>query len=48
MDTRKAQWIAWTGGVMIAAAAFATVALNLAYGEEVFAARLIAGLAGCL
>lgn len=48
MDTRSTRWIVWTGSGMIALAAVLTVVLNLAYGEEVFAARLVAGLAGCL
>ena len=48
MTRNAARLIAWSGGLAIAAAATLTVALNLAYGDEVFAARLIAGLTGCL
>jgi hypothetical protein len=40
--------VTWIGGGAIASAAVAAVALNLAYGESVFTARLVAGLANCL
>jgi hypothetical protein len=48
MSRNAARLIAWSGSLAIAAGAMLTVALNLAYGDELFAARLIAGLTGCL
>ena len=38
----------WVGGGAITTAAVAAFGLNLAFGESVFAARLVAGLANCL
>ncbi|WP_181704575.1 hypothetical protein [Chthonobacter rhizosphaerae] len=40
--------IVWGGIGLIALAAVATVVLNLMFGEAAFAARLMAGIAGCL
>jgi hypothetical protein len=40
--------ITWGGGAAIVATAVAGLALTLWSGEDVFAARLVAGLAGCL
>lgn len=40
--------IVWGGTGLIAVSTVAAVLLNLAYGEAAFAARLIAGIAGCL
>lgn len=40
--------IVWGGVGLMSAAAVGAVLLNLAYGEAAFAARLIAGIAGCL
>lgn len=48
MNATAARWIVWGGGATLAAAAVATVLATVFYGEEVFAARLIAGLGGCL
>lgn len=48
MKTRAMQLMVWGGGAGIALAAVLAVALNLALGEKVFAARLLAGLTGCL
>ena len=48
MSPRASRMIVWSGSVAIAAAAMLTVALNVALGDEVFAARLVAGLTGCL
>lgn len=48
MTDTTARWITWTGATLLAAAAVATVVLNIAFGESVFAARVLAGLAGCL
>lgn len=48
MSTRTASLITWGGSLLILGAGFAAVALNVAYGETIFAARLIAGFSGCL
>jgi hypothetical protein len=40
--------ITWGGGAAIVATAVVGLGLTLWFGEEVFAARLVAGLAGCL
>lgn len=48
MNPRTARLIVWSGGTSIAAAAVLAVVLNLVYGDAVFAARLVAGLTGCL
>lgn len=48
MNATAARWIVWGGGATLAAAAVATVLATVLYGDEVFAARLIAGLGGCL
>jgi hypothetical protein len=48
MSPRVSRMIVWSGSLAIAAAAMLTLALNVALGDEVFAARLVAGLTGCL
>ena len=48
MSERTARLITWGGGTAILAAAVAALALNVLFGETVFAARLLTGLAGCL
>ncbi|HUG61058.1 MAG TPA: hypothetical protein VMP03_04395 [Methylomirabilota bacterium] len=48
MSERTAAWITWGGGGAILAATVAAFALNILFGESVFAARLVAGLANCL
>ncbi len=48
MSPSTARVVVWSGGAALAAAAVAAIVLTIALGEEVFAARLIAGLTGCL
>jgi hypothetical protein len=48
MTPRTAHLITWAASALLALAAGATVWLNVAHGAEIYAARLIAGLAGCL
>jgi hypothetical protein len=48
MTDGAARLITWTGGAAIVAAAAAAFVLTDRYGESVFVARLVAGLAGCL
>ncbi|BBE73088.1 hypothetical protein [Oharaeibacter diazotrophicus] len=48
MNPTTARIVVWTGGAAIAAAAAATLVLTVARGDAVYAARLVAGLAGCL
>lgn len=48
MSERTAGLIVWTGGGVIFLAAVAAVALQVAYGESVFVARLVSGIANCL
>lgn len=48
MDRRAVALITWGGSGLIAGAGVFALALNIYFGESVFAARLLAGLAGCL
>ncbi len=48
MSGRTAALITWGGGGAILAAAASAVVLQVAYGESVFVARLLAGVATCL
>ncbi len=48
MSPSTARVVIWSGGAALAAAAVATLVLTVALGDEVFAARLVAGLTGCL
>lgn len=48
MSELAARLITWGGGGAIVATAVAGFVLTLLSGESVFAARLVAGLAGCL
>ncbi len=48
MNARLATVVTWGGGGLILAAGVLAFALQILQGESVFAARLLAGLAGCL
>ena len=48
MSPTVARLVTYAGSAVIAAATVLALALTVARGEEVFAARLISGLAGCL
>jgi len=48
MSERTAALVTFAGGGAIAAAAVAAVWLQVAHGESVFVARLLAGIAACL